>query len=55
MLTDAIASGAIAKRDVSPYAARQLRRVVGPRFAEVWGPLEDGAGEDRAYAGTAAC
>ncbi len=49
MLTDAIASGAIAKRDVPPYAARQLRRVVGPRFAEVWGPLDDAPGEDRAY------
>ena len=49
MLTDALANGTIAKRDVSPFAARQLRRVVGPRFAEVWGPLEDSAGEDRTY------
>ncbi len=50
MLTDALASGAIAKRDVPPYAARQLRRVVGVRFADVWGPIEENAGEDRAYA-----
>ncbi len=50
MLTDALASGAIAKRDVPSYAARQLRRVVGVRFADVWGPIDDNAGEDRAYA-----
>ncbi len=50
MLTDALASGAIAKRDVPSHAARQLRRVVGVRFADVWGPIEDNAGEDRAYA-----
>ena len=50
MLTDALASGAIAKRDVPPYAARQLRRVVGVRFADVWGPIDENAGEDRAYA-----
>jgi putative heme-binding domain-containing protein len=49
MLPDALASGAIAKRDVPPYAARQLRRVVGPRFLDVWGPLDENAGEDRAY------
>ena len=50
MLTDALASGAIARRDVPPYAARQLRRVVGVRFADVWGPIEDNASEERAYA-----
>ena len=50
MLTDALASGAIAKRDVPPHAARQLRRVVGVRFADVWGPIDENAGEDRAYA-----
>ena len=50
MLTDALASGAIAKRDVPSHAARQLRRVVGVRFADVWGPIDDNAGEDRAYA-----
>jgi putative membrane-bound dehydrogenase-like protein len=50
MLTDALASGEIDKRDVPPHVARQLRRVVGARFAEVWGPVEPIAAEDRAYA-----
>ena len=29
--------GAIPKRDVSAFAARQLRRVIGTRFADFWG------------------
>ena len=44
MLTDALATDVIPKRDVPPYVARQLRRVVGVRFAEVWGPVEVGRG-----------
>ena len=28
------------KRDVPPYVARQLLRVVGSGFVEVWGPIE---------------
>jgi putative membrane-bound dehydrogenase-like protein len=39
-LTDAIASGAIPKSDVPAYVARLLRRVVGPRFVDVWGPID---------------
>jgi len=50
MLTDALAADEIDKRDIPPYVARQLRRVVGVRFAEVWGPLEADASEERAYA-----
>jgi putative membrane-bound dehydrogenase-like protein len=50
MLTEALAANTIAKRDIPPYVARQLRRVVGVRFAEVWGPLEPNTTEDRAYA-----
>jgi putative heme-binding domain-containing protein len=50
MLTEALAAGTISKRDVPPHVARQLRRVVGIRFAEVWGPVEQNAGEERAYA-----
>ena len=50
MLTDALSANAIPRRDVSPAAARQLLRVVGPRFAEVWGPVERSADEERAYA-----
>ena len=53
MLTEALASGGISKTDVPPNVARQLRRVVGVRFAEVWGPVEQTAQtatEERAYA-----
>jgi putative membrane-bound dehydrogenase-like protein len=49
MLTDALAAGSIPRQDVPPHVARQLRRVVGTRFADVWGPLPDNAAEDRAY------
>ena len=44
MLTDAIAKNVVPKTDIPPYAARQLLRVVGTRFVEVWGPVE-GANE----------
>ena len=50
MLTEALAADVIPKRDVPPHVARQLRRVVGVRFAEVWGPVEVAAAEERAYA-----
>ena len=40
MLTDAIARSVVPKTDIPPYAARQLLRVVGTRFVEVWGPVE---------------
>ena len=50
MLTDALAKGAIAKADVPPHVARQLRRVVGTGFTDVWGSVEANASEDRAFA-----
>ena len=40
MLTQALKKKTIPKRDVPAYAARQLVRVVGSGFLEVWGPLE---------------
>ncbi len=40
LLTKAIAEGTIPKKDVPAYAARQLLRVVGSGFVEVWGPIE---------------
>jgi putative membrane-bound dehydrogenase-like protein len=46
LLTEALATEAVPRRDVPPYIARQLRRVVGVRFAEVWGPIEPGGVED---------
>ncbi len=39
-LTDAIRDGAVPKRDVPAYVARQLRRVVGAGFVDVWGPVD---------------
>jgi putative membrane-bound dehydrogenase-like protein len=50
MLTDAVAKDVIPRRDVPPYVARQLLRVVGAGFTEVWGPVEQGAGDEEAYA-----
>ncbi|MCB0852754.1 MAG: dehydrogenase, partial [Bacteroidetes bacterium] len=39
-LTSAIKSGEIPRRDIPAYVARQLRRVVGNGFVEVWGPID---------------
>ena len=39
MLTGAIRDGDIPRRDVPAYVARQLHRVVGSGFLEVWGPI----------------
>ena len=39
-LTEALKAGNIPKEDVPAYAARQLRRVVGNGFVEVWGPID---------------
>jgi putative membrane-bound dehydrogenase-like protein len=50
MLTDAVAQGVVPRRDVPAHAARQLLRVVGPGFTDVWGPVEQSATEERAYA-----
>jgi len=40
MLTNAIDSGDVPKRDVPAYVARQMRRVVGNTFVDVWGPID---------------
>jgi putative membrane-bound dehydrogenase-like protein len=47
MLTEALARDAVPRRDIPPYVARQLRRVVGAKFADVWGPVEASAVEDK--------
>ncbi|TAE29646.1 MAG: dehydrogenase [Cytophagales bacterium] len=49
MLTQAIAKNTIPKRDVPTYIARQLRRVVGSGFVEVWGPIDHVALDTKAY------
>jgi putative heme-binding domain-containing protein len=48
LLTDALRSGAIQRRDVPANVARQLRRVVGVGFVEVWGPIDLDTGEEQA-------
>ncbi len=39
-LTDAMDRGEVPREDVPAYIARILRRVVGNRFADVWGPID---------------
>lgn len=41
LLTAALEQGGVPKRDVPAYVARLLRRVVGPKFSEVWGPMDE--------------
>ena len=41
MITNELKEGSIPKSDIPAYAARQLRRVVGNGFVEVWGPIDE--------------
>jgi putative heme-binding domain-containing protein len=50
LLTQALKTQAVPKRDVPPYVARQLLRVVGSGFIEVWGPIEGNGTDEQAYA-----
>ncbi|MBO0933629.1 PVC-type heme-binding CxxCH protein [Fibrella aquatilis] len=50
LLTQALAKNKLAKRDVPTYVARQLRRVVGSGFVEVWGPIDHVSLDEKAYA-----
>jgi putative heme-binding domain-containing protein len=45
LLTEAIKDGSIKKASIPAYVARQLRRVVGNGFVEVWGPIDQLAGD----------
>lgn len=45
LLTQAIKTGKIKKNEVPAYVARQLRRVVGNGFVEVWGPIDHLSGD----------
>ncbi|MBL7698529.1 MAG: c-type cytochrome, partial [Chitinophagaceae bacterium] len=49
MLTNALRSNKIPKSEVPVYCARQLLRVVGSGFLEVWGPLEESGADRVAY------
>ena len=48
-LTELLKDGTIPRRDVPAYVARQLRRVVGNSFIDVWGPI-DALSSDKAAA-----
>ena len=48
ILTRAIKEETIPKSDIPAYAARQLRRVVGNGFVEVWGPIDQLSGNQKA-------
>jgi len=50
LLTEALAKRVVPRSDVPAYLARQLLRVVGTGFIEVWGPVERSATEEKAYA-----
>lgn len=49
-LTQALKNKTIPKTDVPQYAARQLVRVVGSGFVEVWGPVEQSETEAKDFA-----
>ncbi|MGG7663752.1 c-type cytochrome [Dyadobacter sp. BHUBP1] len=49
LLTQAISKNVIPKKDVPIYVARQLRRVVGSGFVEVWGPIDHVAFDEKTY------
>lgn len=49
LLTQAIAKKMITKKEIPTYVARQLRRVVGSGFVEVWGPIDHVAFDETAY------
>jgi putative heme-binding domain-containing protein len=50
LLTEALAKGVVPKSDVPVHVARQLLRVVGASFVDVWGPVEASAAEDASFA-----
>lgn len=49
MLLREIQAGRVAKRDIPATVARQMLRVVGSGFIEVWGPIEEVPYDEAAY------
>ncbi|PHN05994.1 PVC-type heme-binding CxxCH protein [Flavilitoribacter nigricans] len=47
LLADAIKNEKIAKKEIPPYVALQLRRVVGNGFVEIWGPIDELSSDKR--------
>ena len=48
-LSQALSKNIVPKADVPAYAARQLLRVVGSGFIEIWGPIEQSKIDEKAY------
>ena len=49
LLTQALKEQKVPKKDIPAYTARQLLRVVGSGFIEVWGPIEQEPSLAKAY------
>lgn len=49
LITTALKDKVISKSDVSANVARQLRRVVGSGFVEIWGPIDEVPADEKAY------
>src|SRR5690606_5907724 len=49
LLVTEIKENRIPKREISPTVARQMLRVVGSGFIEIWGPIESVAKDEAAY------
>ncbi|MCC6288207.1 MAG: PmoA family protein [Chitinophagaceae bacterium] len=49
ILAQAIKNNKIPRKDISANVARQLRRVVGSGFVEIWGPIDDKPANSKAY------
>jgi putative membrane-bound dehydrogenase-like protein len=41
LVVEALRDGTLSKKDIPAYVARQLRRVVGNGFVEIWGPIDE--------------
>ena len=50
MLVEAIVKDIVPRTDIPASVPRQLLRVVGTKFLEVWGPIERSSVEEQAYA-----
>jgi putative membrane-bound dehydrogenase-like protein len=50
LLANAIKDKSVPKKDIPANTARQLRRVVGSGFVEIWGPIDENPGDQQAYA-----
>lgn len=49
ILAQAIKEQKIPRKDISANVARQLRRVVGSGFVEIWGPIDDKPANSKVY------